>query len=104
MMVLKNPLAYQLDEFCSDKGTKWQSRHHYSTAYHALLDHRRSNIHNLIEVGIGEDIAPSIAAWARYLPNANIYALDNKKRIDIERRKYDYTTSKRTRTCTWLQT
>ena len=70
------------------------SRHHYSNAYHALLDHRRSKIHNLIEVGIGEDTAPSIAAWARYLPHANLYALDNKKLTDIKIRQRDGTTDR----------
>lgn len=82
----KNPLTAQLDRFCSDKGSHFLSRHHYSTAYHALLGPRRDSIRNFVEIGIGEDTAPSVAAWRRYLPHASIFALDNKKATDIKDR------------------
>lgn len=35
------------------------SRHHYATAYHALLCPLRARVRYVVEVGIGEDTAPS---------------------------------------------
>lgn len=60
------------------------SRHHYASAYHAILGPRRYTVRNFVEIGIGEDTAPSIAAWVRYFPNAEVYAIDirSKKVFD----------------------
>lgn len=81
-----NPLAVLFDDFCSDKGTFWQSRHHYANAYHALFTHIRRDVRQIVEIGIGEDTAPSVATWLQYFPNADIHALDIKdKHRFIER-------------------
>lgn len=87
----KNDLSRLLDLYCSDKGTWWMSRHHYSTAYHTILHPIRDRIQSMIEVGIGEDTAPSISAWSEYLPNANIYAIDIVKKEDMDRRRREGT-------------
>tara|TARA_B100000683_G_scaffold200328_2_gene193604 strand:- start:703 stop:1722 length:1020 start_codon:yes stop_codon:yes gene_type:complete len=79
-----NPLTKLFDEFCSDKGTHYLSRHHYSEAYHSILETRR--VDAMIEIGIGEDTAPSIASWKRYFPDAQIYALDITKQKDFNMR------------------
>lgn len=79
-----NPLASLFDKFCSDKGTVWGSRHHYASAYHALLESR--NVETMIEVGIGEDTAPSIVSWARYFPRARIFALEITRTSAFEER------------------
>lgn len=80
----RNPLAELFDRYCSDKGTHWASRHHYASAYHVFLETRRVN--TMIEVGIGEDTAPSIASWAVYFPDARIFALDITKKEDFDTR------------------
>lgn len=84
---MKNLLTYLLDKFCSDKGSFFLSRHHYSVAYHAILESRRFTTRNLIEIGIGDDTAPSIGAWLEYFPMAHIYALDIKTRDEFDRRQ-----------------
>ena len=81
-----NPLSRLLDRFCSDKGTFWQSRHHYANAYHAVLAPLRHRVSAMIEIGIGEDTAPSVAAWLRYFPNAHIHALDIKDEEEFHAR------------------
>ena len=40
----------------------------------------------VLEIGIGEDTAPSAAAWADYFPNAYIYSIDVKARAEFARR------------------
>lgn len=83
-----NELSVEMDRFCSDKGTHWKSRHHYTTAYHSLLGPVRPRLRNFVEIGIGDDVAPSIAAWSTYLsPDTNIYALDIATPEALERRK-----------------
>lgn len=66
------------DRHCSDKGTDFMSKHHYSTAYHAIFGSIRRSVTSLLEIGIGEDQAPSVASWAQYFPTATIYAVDVK--------------------------
>lgn len=73
-----NELAALFDRFCSDKGTFWQSRHHYANAYHSVLGPMRDRLRSFVEIGIGEDTAPSVAAWLRYFPHAHIYPIDIK--------------------------
>ena len=104
-----NELLELLDKYCSDKvctytrahdarhllsqfvpwrpqGTFWQSKHHYATAYHALFGSLRSTITSMLEIGIGEDTAPSVQAWATYFPNAHIYPVDIKTRKEVAER------------------
>lgn len=75
---MPNELATLFDRYCSDKGTFWQSRHHYASAYHSILDPIRADVKTLLEIGIGEDTAPSISSWIRYFPRAHIHAVDIK--------------------------
>ena len=78
-----NELIQLLDTFCSDKGTFWQSKHHYGTAYHALFGSLRDSVSSILEIGIGEDTAPSVQAWATYFPNAHVYPIDIKTRREV---------------------
>ena len=81
-----NSLTQMMDGHCSDKGTFFLSRHHYTNAYHGLLHSRRHHVRNVIEVGIGEDTAPSVGAWLQYFPRAHIYAVDIKRHRDFQER------------------
>lgn len=90
-----NPLAALFDRFCSDKGTFWQSRHHYANAYHSLFQHVRPHVRNLVEIGIGEDTAPSVAAWLRYFPQAHIHAIDIKDAHEFAERAAPYGATER---------
>ena len=72
-----NPLTELLDKYCSDKGTFWQSKHHYPTAYHSIFGSLRGSITSILEVGIGEDTSPSAATWIEYFPHAQIYLIDD---------------------------
>ena len=81
-----NPLSELFDRFCSDKGTFWQSKHHYANAYHAILGPIRERVKTLVEIGIGEDTAPSVASWLRYFPYAHIYAIDIKNEAEFKER------------------
>ena len=65
-----NELSDLFDKYCSDKGTFWQSKHHYGSAYHSLFASLRNAVGAVLEIGIGEDTAPSAAAWADYFPRA----------------------------------
>lgn len=75
-----------LDTYCSDKGTFWQSKHHYATAYHTIFVHMRERVRSVLEVGIGEDTAPSVAAWLNYFPHAHIYPIDIKTEREVQER------------------
>ena len=68
------------------QGTFWQSKHHYGTAYHALFGSLRNTITSILEIGIGEDTAPSVQAWATYFPNAHVYPVDIKTRKEVAER------------------
>jgi len=81
-----NELLALLDQFCSDKGTFWQSKHHYATAYHAIFGSLRDSVNSMLEIGIGEDTAPSVQAWANYFPNAHVYPVDIKTRKEVAER------------------
>jgi len=78
-----NELLGLLDTYCSDKGTFWQSKHHYATAYHSIFGSLRETVQSMLEIGIGEDTAPSVQAWATYFPNAHIYPVDIKTRKEV---------------------
>lgn len=82
----RNDLAALFDRYCSDKGTKWQSRHHYSSAYDSLFRNQRDEVRSFLEIGIGEDTAPSLAAWRLYFPNANLHAVDIKTKEEFDER------------------
>ncbi len=81
-----NALAQLFDKYCSDKGTFWQSKHHYGSAYHSLFEQWRNRPIKLLEIGIGEDTAPSIATWLDYFPQGHIIAVDIKNGEDFRRR------------------
>jgi len=78
-----NELLELLDNYCSDKGTFWQSKHHYGTAYHALFGSLRETVTSILEIGIGEDTAPSVQAWSTYFPKAHVYPVDIKTRKEV---------------------
>ena len=81
-----NELSKLFDKYCSDKGTFWQSKHHYGSAYHSLFASLRNSVGAVLEIGIGEDTAPSAAAWADYFPRARIYSIDVKTAHEFEAR------------------
>ena len=81
-----NELSDLFDKYCSDKGTFWQSKHHYGSAYHSLFASLRDAVGAVLEIGIGEDTAPSAAAWADYFPRARIYSIDVKTAKEFEAR------------------
>ena len=81
-----NELSALFDKYCSDKGTFWQSKHHYGSAYHSLFASLRNSVGAVLEIGIGEDTAPSAAAWADYFPRARIYSIDVKTTKEFEAR------------------
>ena len=68
------------------QGTFWQSKHHYGTAYHSLFGSLRDTVSSILEIGIGEDTAPSVQAWATYFPNAHVYPVDIKTRKEVTER------------------
>lgn len=80
-----NQLVALLDRYCSDKGTIFQSRHHYGSAYHSIFGSLQNSVTSLLEIGIGDDTAPSIATWLEYFPRAQIYALDVKSKKNFEK-------------------
>ena len=67
-------------------GTFWQSKHHYGTAYHALFGSLRHSVTSILEIGIGEDTAPSVQAWATYFPRAHVYPVDIKTKAEVSGR------------------
>ena len=75
-----------LDKYCSDKGTFWQSKHHYPSAYHSIFGSLRGSITSILEVGIGEDTSPSAATWIEYFPKAQIYLIDIKTTKEVTER------------------
>ena len=81
-----NPMTELLDKYCSDKGTFWQSKHHYPTAYHSIFGSLRGSITSILEVGIGEDTSPSAATWIEYFPRAQIYLIDIKTTKEVTER------------------
>jgi len=81
-----NELAQLYDQYCSDKGTFWQSKHHYGSAYHSILGSIRGAVESILEIGIGEDTAPSVASWLKYFPKAHIYPIDIKTTQEVARR------------------
>ena len=81
-----NPMSELLDKYCSDKGTFWQSKHHYPSAYHSIFGSLRGSITSILEVGIGEDTSPSAATWIEYFPKAQIYLIDIKTTKEVTER------------------
>jgi hypothetical protein len=81
-----NELSQLYDQYCSDKGTFWQSKHHYASAYHSIFASARGAVESILEIGIGEDTAPSVASWLTYFPKAHIYPIDIKTTAEVARR------------------
>ena len=46
----------------------------------------RESISSILEIGIGEDTAPSVQAWATYFPNAHVYPIDIKTKQEVANR------------------
>ena len=42
--IMRHGIAVLLDTYCSDKGTFWQSKHHYGTAYHSIFGSIRESV------------------------------------------------------------
>lgn len=78
-----NELSQLYDQYCSDKGTFWQSKHHYASAYHSIFASARGAVESILEIGIGEDTAPSVASWLTYFPKAHIYPIDIKTTKEV---------------------
>ena len=78
-----NELQWLFDRYCSDKGTFWQSKHHYGSAYHQVWGSIRNEVRGILEVGIGEDTSPSAATWIEYFPNAEIHLVDIKTTKEV---------------------
>ncbi|EOD13522.1 hypothetical protein EMIHUDRAFT_451970 [Emiliania huxleyi CCMP1516] len=81
-----NELSKLYDQYCSDKGTFWQSKHHYASAYHQIFGSIRNVVTSILEIGIGEDTAPSVASWLIYFPKAHIYPIDIKTTEEVAKR------------------
>ena len=79
-------------EICAEEGTdKAPQGHAYSFFYESILKPKREYIRNLLEIGVME--GSSHRAWEKWLPNAEIYGVDNnleqfKNHIDKERIHY----------------
>merc|ERR1711965_531988 len=63
-----------------------RSKHHYGTAYHSIFGSIRNAVTSILEIGIGEDTAPSVQAWATYFPNAQVFPVDIKTRKEVSER------------------
>jgi len=81
-----NELSQLYDQYCSDKGTFWQSKHHYASAYHSIFASARGAVKSILEIGIGEDTAPSVGSWLKYFPQAHVYPIDIKTTQEVARR------------------
>jgi len=86
-------LTKLMDYYGSDKGGK-SNHHNYTNYYSELFFHRKNEIKNLLEVGLGtnnqnfsSNMGPegfplaSARAWRDYFVNANIYGADIDKSI-----------------------
>jgi hypothetical protein len=86
----KTPLCKLFHAYGADKCP--QIFHSYSEHYHALLEHRRAAVRNVVEIGIGSRelmepivgpryvVGASLRAWRDYFPEAHIYGLDSDAR------------------------
>lgn len=76
--------------------------HSYTVAYSSLFDGMRSNVRNMLEVGIGTNYVDvpstmgpngipgaSLRAWRDYFPNASVHGADVDKRILFKETRID---------------
>ena len=86
-------LTRLMNYYGSDKGGK-NNQHNYSNYYSEIFFHKKKDIKNLLEIGLGtNDInlesnmgshgipLASLRAWRDYFRNANIYGADIDKKI-----------------------
>ena len=77
------------NKFGTDKGTISQAGHSYTTIYDLLLNSRRDQALNILEIGLstgGPELGnpadravtdiPSVKMWHEFFPNAKIYGID----------------------------
>ena len=90
---INSKLTELMNFYGSDKGGK-NNHHNYSDFYSELLFHKKKDIKNFLEIGLGtnditkasnmgKDGVPlaSLKAWRDYFENANIYGADIDKNI-----------------------
>lgn len=80
------PLCRLLNKYGSDKGSVY---HHYSRFFHTLFESIQDESFSLLEIGLGPESprSTSLYAWRDYFPNANIYGVDNEKRLLFQTEK-----------------
>ena len=61
--------------FKKNRSDKSDSKHNYHTIYHKHLKDIRKDEINLLEIGVA--YGGSLKSWLEYLPNANIFGMDN---------------------------
>lgn len=82
---LKNQKIFS--DFSSNKGGEWKYNnnkvaHYYADYYGELLDNE--SVKNVLEIGIGhfnESPGGSLKGFKKMYPNANIYGIDNQKKV-----------------------
>ena len=92
-LTVDDQLTKLMDYYGSDKGGK-SNHHNYTNYYSELFFHRKNEIKNFLEVGLGtnnqkfsSNMGPegsplaSVRAWRDYFVNANIYGADIDKSI-----------------------
>jgi hypothetical protein len=94
------PGVYKMTELCN-LARKWTTDKalYYSPFYHSVFKDRRNEVRKVLEFGIGYPelmmqpasrigaryyiVGASLFMWEEYFPNAEIYALDNRRSIFI---------------------
>ena len=90
---INNKLTDLMNFYGSDKGGK-NNHHNYTNYYSDLFTHRKNDIKNFLEIGIGTNNEKlvsnmgsagvplaSLRAWRDYFKNADIYGADIDKKI-----------------------
>tara|TARA_Y100000591_G_C21625908_1_gene590252 strand:- start:11 stop:724 length:714 start_codon:yes stop_codon:yes gene_type:complete len=91
--LVSSDLTNLMNKYGSDKGGL-NNHHNYAEYYSFLFEHKRKDIKNLLEIGLGtNDVSlasnmgekgvplASLRAWKEYFPNAEIIGADIDKKI-----------------------
>lgn len=62
------------NKYMTDKGTRHDGMHNFTSAYEVVFDDIKDNIESLLEIGILS--GSSIRMWRDYFTNAQIYGVD----------------------------